>query len=534
MEPRADETKPGPADAPGRVPRLAAGLVRNTVWNTAGRVWLVLLSVVSIPFLLRHLGKDVFGVLSLTTIATSYLGLLSNPVSSGSVRFLAEAYGREDWTDYRWQAVMGFRVNLALAVLGALCMSAGARWLAYHGFAIPPEIREAGAAAFMLAAAAFAANRVAAFFQGIPCSMRRFDLSNAVSLAVVSAGILASVGVVWLGGGLLDVAVAQFATACLGVLAFGILAFILLRRLPGSFARTPRRPVSRELLRFSGVLFCSQVLCQVGLLSDRLLVGMLAGTAAVAYYTVPTRITDRIPDMIGGFTAALYPLSAESKGSGRQVELAAIYRNMVRLAMCFTGLAAAVLIGAGDGILGLWIGSDFSRQSALILTLLAAGTVGRGAAGVAYAVTTGLGLNRFLIGMTLLTALIAAPVAVFTVLWGATGAAAGMCLGMAVQTLVFDLLTRRRIDPRWSVAAALAPYAQVAAAAGGAIAAARLLIGQATGWWRLGAQLLLIAGLYFGIGALVGLLRRSDVRWIVSRLRTSRLGGLAVLVKAGN
>jgi len=56
-------------------------LVGNTLWNLAGTLLPLLVGLVAVPLLLRSLGIERFGMLSLIWMLTGYFGLLD----SGSV-----------------------------------------------------------------------------------------------------------------------------------------------------------------------------------------------------------------------------------------------------------------------------------------------------------------------------------------------------------------------------------------------------------------------------------------------------------------
>ena len=74
-------------------PRL---LARNTVWNLVGQVAPMVAAVVSIPILIRHVGVDGFGVLSLAWILVGYFSLFDLGLGRALTRFVADKLGGHD------------------------------------------------------------------------------------------------------------------------------------------------------------------------------------------------------------------------------------------------------------------------------------------------------------------------------------------------------------------------------------------------------------------------------------------------------
>ena len=101
---------------------MTQGLARNTVFNLIGWIWPIGLSILSIPFILPELGNDAYGIFAIVSIVAGYLGLLSGPVAMGNVRFMAEAYAQEEWSELRKAALAGLMISGALSLLGGLVM----------------------------------------------------------------------------------------------------------------------------------------------------------------------------------------------------------------------------------------------------------------------------------------------------------------------------------------------------------------------------------------------------------------------------
>ena len=499
---------------------LTRGLVRNTLFNLLGWAWPIGLSILTIPFIVKRLGNDAYGIFAIVSIVAGYLGMLNGPVAMGNVRFMAEAYAHEEWSELREAVAAGLVINVALSALGGLIMFLAAEILARNVFAIPPALVASAVVAFRLAAFSFFLNGVVGALQSIPIAMRRFDVRNQVGLVVGTLNTVVIVLALWWGWGLLGAVMAQVFSSALGLTLFSIVAWRLLRKFPGSKRRSlVSATFVRRLAGFSSLLFAGQVASQLGLEIDRAVVGILLGTSAVAFYMVPTKITDRIPGMMYVLSTTLYPLSSEAVATAKVDELRHLYHEMIRILLWLSALIAAVLIVLAKDFLMLWMGPEFMANSWLVLALLAAGVVWRSSGSVAYQVCTGMGRADISLIAAIGTAVfMAIPVLILAPLWGAPGVALGVFIGLFMTNLAYDLFTQRKLLGVKSWGESLMPYVRAILAEVCTVVAFSLLPVHLTGWLGLFVEAGLVSCLYLGCSLVTGALTARDIKFVVGKL----------------
>lgn len=501
---------------------LTRGLARNTIFNLIGWVWPIGLSIVSIPYIVTKLGNDSFGIFSVVSIVAGYLGLLNGPLATGNVRFMAEAYANCKWLELREAAFAGVVINGVLSLLGGLLMFAAADVLVRTVFSIQPEWAQSAVIAFRLAALSFILNGLVGALESIPIAMRRFDITNQIGLGVGTLNTVAIVLALRWGWGLLGAVMAQVFSSTLGLILFSIMALLLFRKVPGSGRGAfVGLGFVKRLASFSSLLFVVQVVSQVGLQIDRTVVGILLGTAALTFYTVPTRITDKVPGMMYVFSAALYPLSSEAQATDKMDELQHLYHETVRILLWISAFIATPLLILSKEILNLWIGPEFMVNSWLVLALLAAGVVWRSSGSVAYQVCNGMGRADVNLIASIGTAVfMALPVIFLAPKWGAPGAALGVFVGLLASNVAYDLFVQRRLLGCKSWKETLAPYVRVTLAVVATAASARLLPFGITGWVGLIMGTGLISLIYVALSLGVGALRIDDINFVTGGLRS--------------
>jgi O-antigen/teichoic acid export membrane protein len=499
---------------------LTQGLARNTIFNLLGWVWPIGLAIVSVPYILRKLGTDAYGVFSIVSIVAGYLGLLNAPVAMGNVRFMAETYANKKWSDLRNAALVGLMINGMLSFLGALIMFLAANVLARKVFAIPPVLVSTAVIAFRLAAFSFFLNGLVGALQSVPIAMRRYDIRNQVGLVVGTLNTVAIVLALWLGWGLLGAVMAQVLSSALGLAFFSIVAWRLLRAFRGSGNKSlVSAAFVRRLVSFSSLLFAGQVTSSIGLQIDRTLVGILLGTSAMAYYTVPTKITERIPGMMYVFTTALYPLSSEAVATNKLEELHQLYHEMIRILFWLSAFIAIPLVVLSKEILTLWVGPEFMAKSWLVFALLAAGVVWRSSGSVAYQVCNGMGRADINLIAAIGTAVsMTVPVLLLAPHWGAPGVAFGVFIGLFISNLAYDLFAQIKLLGGKSWRGRLTPYIRIILAEAGTIVSAHFLPGRVSGWFSLVIRVGLISFIFIALSLAVGALRTRDLKFVKAKV----------------
>ncbi len=500
---------------------LTRGLTRNTIFNLIGWVWPIGLSILTVPFIVKSLGNDAYGVFAIVSIVAGYLGLLNGPIAMGSVRFMAEAFAHEQWSELREAMAAGLVINVALSALGGLIMFLAAEVLARKVFAIPPILVTTSVTVFRLAAFSFFINGVAGTLESIPTAMRRYDILNIVGLFVGTLNTVAIVLALWWGWGLLGAVLAQVLSSVLGLVLLSIVGWLLLRKYPSSKRLSlVSTTFVRRLAVFSSLLFAGQVASTIGLQIDQTLVGILLGTSAVAFYTVPTKITGKIPGMMAVFSTTLYPLSSEAMATGKLDELRHLYHEMIRILLWASAFAAALLIVLSKDFLMLWMGSEFMVNSWLVLAILAAGVVWRSSGSVAYQVCNGMGrADIYLLAAIGTAVLMVVPVLILAPRWGAPGVALGVFIGLFIANLAYDLFIQRKLLGVRSWGESLMPYVRAVLAEVGTVVIFFLLPLHITSWVGLFVRACVVSCLYLGLSLITGSMKVRDIRFMTGKVK---------------
>jgi O-antigen/teichoic acid export membrane protein len=354
-----------------RAERLGSGrlLVRNVVLNALGWIVPVTLALVVVPVLVRTLGADRFGVLSLAWSLIGYFSLFDLGLGRALTQVLAERLGRDahdDLPSLTWTALW---LMLPLGLLGGLVVWLLAPWLTSSVLRIPAVLQDESARAFQLLALAIPFTVSTAGFRGILEATQAFGRVNALRVPLALFTFL---------GPMMVLPFSPTLPATVGVLALGraVLwwAHVVQCRRAFSPARQPVRPSRghvRELLGVGSWMTVSNIVSPLMDSMDRFVVSALLSVGAVAYYATAYEAVTRLWIVTSVLLPVLFPALALAVRRDPQQATALLDRG-ARAALLSVFPAALALISFAPEWMGLWLGPEFARQAAPLAQGLAA------------------------------------------------------------------------------------------------------------------------------------------------------------------
>ncbi len=345
-------------------------LARNSLLNLAGQVLPILVGVVTLPYIIRGLGTDRFGVLSIGWMMLGYFGIFDLGMGRATTRFVCESLrpGQIEelpglfWTSLRFQLVSG--------IAGALVFCLFALFAAQHILKIPPELQDDTRTTLLILGGCIPILLASNAARGVLEASQRFDLVNYVRVpASISFYLLAAAcipfgisvsGIVFLS------ALSRVATA----VGYFLLCFRLypaLRR-QASFSRT----VFRRLASFGGWVMVSNITEPVLSYLERFFIVSLLPVGLFSYYAAPVQVVSKIVIFAGSLAPTLFPFFSYHGTKNAAVVSDVSARSCKYLLFLMTPIVTVLFLFSKE-ILLIWLGPDFAAKSSLVLQLLVLG-----------------------------------------------------------------------------------------------------------------------------------------------------------------
>ena len=83
-------------------------IIRNSVFNILGRAWGALVALFLIPYIIKYIGVERYGVWALVGVLTGYFGLLDFGIGYAFSKYIAEFYAKKDYDEINRIVNTGF------------------------------------------------------------------------------------------------------------------------------------------------------------------------------------------------------------------------------------------------------------------------------------------------------------------------------------------------------------------------------------------------------------------------------------------
>jgi len=355
-----------------KAPNLSGkNLFSNCLWNFVGLTAPLLVAAIAIPQLVRGLGTDKFGFLTIAWSLIGYFSLFDLGLGRALTQLVAEKLGTGRtaevpsalWTATLLMAVMGCLGATVLAIFSPLLVT--------NVLKIPPLLQHQTLVCLYLIAVTIPVVTVTAGFRGFLEAKQRFA---GLSLVRIAMGVVTFLGPLAilpysnnLPPSLAVLVIARFVT----LLAY---VFMSIRAEPMLRHFQLNRSVASPLLRFGGWMTVSNLLSPIMASLDRFIIGSLLSIGAVAFYATPQEVVTKLSLISSAVVGVLFP-AFSSTLSGDQDRARSLYGYALRFSLLsLLPFALGIILFAKEG-LTLWLGADFAAASTRVAQILTLGVV---------------------------------------------------------------------------------------------------------------------------------------------------------------
>jgi O-antigen/teichoic acid export membrane protein len=346
-------------------------LAASVGFNLGGGFAVICLGAVCIPYVVRRLGTDSFGVLSLAWAVMAYMSLFDMGLSRATTKFAAEAMGRGD--HHQLPSLLGtsLMLQLAMGLLGGSLLFVLSSWVAESLLKIPGPLVGEAVKSFKILAIAVPVLLVSNCLRGTLEAFQRFDLINYVKVPANASMFLSPLLILPFGGRLPSIVLLM--TLFWSAATFVYLRFCLsLLPTPGMRVGLDRGVLGR-LLRYGGWVTISNVTGPILMYLDRFLIGILVSIGAVAYYTAPAEMVNRLLIVPASLCTILFPAFSSLTAAGERARVEDFFARSIKYLIVTLGPVLLLVAAFARDILQFWLGSAFAEHGTVALQILALG-----------------------------------------------------------------------------------------------------------------------------------------------------------------
>jgi len=362
-------------------------LARNTVWNLVGTGAPMVVAFFCIPLLIKGLGTDRFGIVTLVWALIGYATLFDLGLGRALTQLVAQKLGsgkNEDVPALLWTSSA---LLIVFGLLGSILVVLLAPWLVVR-LHVPNALSRETLYSLYLLAVSLPAVTSTAGLRGVLEAYQRFDLVNVLRIPMGIYAYVAPLVVLQFSKTLVPVVVVLVLgriVACGAHLLFCVSVIPTLRR-GIAFQRAFLGP----LFRFGGWMTVSNVVSPLMVTTDRFIISSLLSVGAVAYYATPYELITKFWGISGSLLSVMFPAFSTSFAQDRNRAAVLYGRSVKYLLLIMFPLILVVVALAQEG-LRLWLGIEFAQRSTVVLQWLAVGMFLNCLAAAPFAVVQGVG-----------------------------------------------------------------------------------------------------------------------------------------------
>lgn len=424
---------------------LRVSLFKNSALIMACRVAAMLVSLVTVPFVIGKLGLVGYGswevLLSVSTITTIFQSTLGGTL----LWRVSSAYGMGDMTEIRRLPRLGIAVSLAVFSVAfpavVIC-----RHFLVQLFHIPLELRPS---AMVILPCIIGVAVLGGINESLAAVLRGSQEAGYTSVAQTLAGFM-NAGVLLIGlsrGAGLWSLLAGYATTAF---ATGIGYYLRVSHLYGWFDIRPKLPTRQDVLttrRYLGFLTIGSF---SGLLrgeTDKLVLAGFASPRWVGVYAVAARLSSLVMESCNFFYTPTIAATGVMNGRGDWQGVKSLYVTMAAVFPVAAGLVTVLVLSLYDRLTILWLGRSVPGIAPILFLVIAGNAFAVIVGGVGTCICRGLGkleLETTYVVVSLTLNIILTIVLVLSV--GAIGTVIASTVSWAIGVVLFVVLLHRRFD----------------------------------------------------------------------------------------
>jgi O-antigen/teichoic acid export membrane protein len=343
-------------------------LAKNSIFNLLGQILPMLVGVLTIPYIVKGLGTDGYGILSIAYVVLGYFSVFDLGLSRATVKFVAEHLSPEKVHKIPELVWTSLFLLLAMGCAGGLIVAAFVPIAVTHFFKMPPSfVGEARASLFILAASmpVMLGNDA---LRGVLEAAQRFDLVNYVKVPGSICFYLLAALAIPLGIGVRGIVLLLVLVRLTTAFAYLLLSFRVFPELRRNchFSRAAMRP----LAVFGGWIMVTNITAPIFGYLERFLIASVLSVGMLTYYSVPFDLVGKVLIFPASIVPSLFPYFSYH-GSRNGNEVSDVTSRVIKYLLLVMTPVTAVFVFFAKDILQLWLGGQFASQSTVVLQLVA-------------------------------------------------------------------------------------------------------------------------------------------------------------------
>jgi O-antigen/teichoic acid export membrane protein len=333
-------------------------IIRNTIYNSIGRIWLMLVILLLTPYILHKLGVQVFAVWSLVFVVANYLGVLDFGIRTSFAKYIAEYHTKGDQGSINAVINCGiiFYLAFSLFIIGlAVILRSPITSL----LQIPSSIHEESMFAILGMVLILSFNNTFSIFEAVLVGLQRMDVQNKIMIFASVFNVVGTFFFLEKGLGIRGLVI-NYGIVSLVIIVLNIyFSYRLLPHIRIGLSRV-NKVIFRKLFNYGIKMQICNFAAIIYTQADKVILSHFLGLSFVTFYELGQKAANAIRTLPLLLLSALVPAVSELEASNDKEKLRELYeRGSKYISLLVFPLIFLSIIVASD-LINLWVGDKFS------------------------------------------------------------------------------------------------------------------------------------------------------------------------------
>ncbi len=321
------------------------------------------------PLMLEMLGQSEYGLYTLAHSVVGYLSLLSFGIGGTIVRYLAKARAENNRSEE--EKIFGLFIKI-YSVLAILVLVVGGIVTTQVGVFFKNSITSADIKKMRLLVLMMTINTAISFptsvFSSVIIANERFIFNKLISMLSTILAPCLNLVLLYCGFGSVGMTLSSTILTLITFVGNIIYCFAVIGLKP-CFHHTPTR-LLREIVQFSAFIFLGELVNMLYWATDKVLIGRMIGTEAVAVYNVGATFNSIMQSLGTGVGSLFTPRVVINAAQGDNVYLDSLFHRIGRIQFYIISLILTGFTVFGRQFIDLWVGTEYRAAYTVALLIM--------------------------------------------------------------------------------------------------------------------------------------------------------------------
>ena len=343
------------------------------MWNLIGSILPMTIGLLCIPFLIKHIGVERFGILTLIWTLIGYFSIFDFGIGRALTYSVSNYKSHLEKENLERVIKSGLNLLLVTGVIGGVVLAIISKKLGYSWLNTTTNLKSETYYSILIASFAIPLTTYTSGIKGILEGYEDFKIANILKLILgILNFTLPVLSVLLFGNSLIFIVYTLVFTRAIILILHILILNKKINFISFFLQKKDDFKLDSKLLHFGAWMTLSNIVSPLMVNADRFFISYILGASLVAYYTIPFDLVIRFLILPAALTSVLFPRFSSLLNLS-VAESADLYYKSLSNIFKIMSILTIITIALSYWGLKIWINQTVADKSYLLLIILSIG-----------------------------------------------------------------------------------------------------------------------------------------------------------------